>query len=326
MKRFKNILCVIETVETCKPALERAVTLAETNQADLMVVKVVERVDESSNTKEMDSTHADLQSALVSAGGQALETLVDPYRTRVAIQTNVLMGTPFLEIISEVLRNGRDLIIKTPETQDWLDRLLGCADMNLLRNCPCPVFIVKPDLLQSCRRILAAVDTDVTYPQAELESRQELNRQIFEMASSLALSDFAELHIVHAWHAIGESEMRGAFMHRPEEEILAYVEQIRQQQSANFEAFMCEMSSNLGHETMDYLKPQMHLVKGWARKEIPALAKQIEADLIVMGSVARTGVPGFIVGNTAEIILNQIDCSVLTIKPPGFATPIMVED
>jgi len=60
MKRFKNILCVIETVETCKPALERAVTLAETNQADLMVVKVVERVDESSNTKEMDSTHADL--------------------------------------------------------------------------------------------------------------------------------------------------------------------------------------------------------------------------------------------------------------------------
>ena len=35
-----------------------------------------------------------------------------------------------------------------------------------------------------------------------------------------------------------------------------------------------------------------------------------------------TGIPGFIMGNTAEMILNQIDCSVLAIKPPDFVTPI----
>ncbi len=77
---------------------------------------------------------------------------------------------------------------------------------------------------------------------------------------------------------------------------------------------------------MDYLKPQTHLVKGLACKEIPALTRRIEADLVVMGTVGRTGVPGFIVGSTAETILNQIDCPVLAIKPPGFATPITVED
>ena len=326
MKRFKNILCVVETVEACKVALERAITLAETNQANLTVVDVVELVPAGIETVEMVSTYADLQSALVSASGQALEALVEPYRTRVAIQTKVLKGTPFLEIIREVLRNGRDMVIKIPETQGWLDRILGCADMSLLRNCTCPVLIVKPAPSQYYRRILAAVDLDSTYQPAELKSRHALNLQIFEMASSLALSDFAELHIVHAWHAIGESEMRGGFMHRPEEEIFAYVEKVRQQQSANLDAFMCKVASNLGQETMDYLKPQTHLVKGWARKEIPTLTKQIEADLIVMGSVARTGVPGFIVGNTAEIILHQIDCSVLAIKPPGFATPVTVED
>jgi universal stress protein E len=43
---------------------------------------------------------------------------------------------------------------------------------------------------------------------------------------------------------------------------------------------------------------------------------------VVMGTVARTGVPGFIMGNTAETILSQIDCSVLAIKPPGFTTPV----
>ena len=86
-----------------------------------------------------------------------------------------------------------------------------------------------------------------------------------------------------------------------------------------------EVTSHLGQDVLNYLKPQTHLVKGWARKEIPALAKQIEADLVVMGTVARTGVPGFIMGNTAETILNQIDCSVLAIKPPGFVTPVTLE-
>jgi nucleotide-binding universal stress UspA family protein len=55
------------------------------------------------------------------------------------------------------------------------------------------------------------------------------------------------------------------------------------------------------------------------------LSRQLEADLIVMGTVARTGIPGFIMGNTAEAILNQIDCSVLAIKPPGFVTPVTLE-
>jgi len=52
------------------------------------------------------------------------------------------------------------------------------------------------------------------------------------------------------------------------------------------------------------------------------LAKQIEADLVVMGAVARTGVANFIMGDTAETILNQINCSVPAIKPAGFKTPV----
>ena len=63
-----------------------------------------------------------------------------------------------------------------------------------------------------------------------------------------------------------------------------------------------------------------------ARKEIPALAKQIDADLVVMGTVVRTGVAGFIMGNTAETILNQSNCSVLAIKPPGFQTPVELDE
>ena len=44
--------------------------------------------------------------------------------------------------------------------------------------------------------------------------------------------------------------------------------------------------------------------------------------LLVMGTLCRTGIPGFFIGNTAETILNQVDCSVLTVKPKGFVSPV----
>ena len=67
-------------------------------------------------------------------------------------------------------------------------------------------------------------------------------------------------------------------------------------------------------------------MKGDPRRDIPAFAKEIKADLVVMGTVARTGLSGFFMGNTAETILNQLDCSVLAIKPPGFVTPVTLDD
>ena len=113
------------------------------------------------------------------------------------------------------------------------------------------------------------------------------------MASSLALAEFAELHIGHAWNAVGEGVMRGAFMKRSEEDVIAYVEQERQNSAASLDNLMRQVAALVDQGALDYLKPQMHLVKGWARKVIPVLAKQIEADLVVMETVARIGIAGF---------------------------------
>jgi universal stress protein E len=326
MRRFKNILFVADSGLKGSDAFERAVSLTENNQASLTVVDVVERVIAGIGMSEGGPISADLQAAMVREHTQGLETLVAPFRKRIEIHIKVLTGVPFLEIIREVLRNGHDLVIRIPETWDWRDRLFGSDDMHLLRKCPCPVWLIKPQAPKAYRCILAAVDVGDEHLPAELESQRALNRQILEMASCLALSEFAELHIVHAWHAVAESAIRGAFMQTPEDDIIAYVEQVRRQCEASLDGLIREVTGNLGQDALDYLKLQTHLVKGLARKDIATLAKRIEADLVVMGTVARTGVPGFIMGNTAETILNQIDCSVLAIKPPGFVTPVTLEE
>lgn len=327
MKRFKDILCVLEPGEDCKPVLTRAVALAENNQASLTVISVLPHVTVGIGMLKGGPTIAELQEEMKKSHTQKLQRLVESYRKQVKIECKVLVGPPFLDIIREVLRNGCDLLVKMAEQQDWLSRFFASDDMHLLRKCPCPVWLIKPEAAKSYRRILAAVDVGESSPSVTQETLQSMNLQILQMAGSLALSEFAELHIVHVWEAMDESAMRhGVFMMMQEEKVKAYVEQTRQKHAGNLNALLHDLASAQENDMLDYLKPQTHLVKGLASKEIPALAKRIEADLIVMGTVARVGVPGFIMGNTAETILNQIDCSVLAIKPVGFVTPITLED
>jgi nucleotide-binding universal stress UspA family protein len=325
MNRFKNILCVVKPEETSKLVIERAVSLAQQNQATLTIVNVVRKIVAGVNMPEGGPISNELQTAVQRDHEERLKPLIAPYRKQINIDFNVLTGEPFLEIIRQVLRCSHDLVIKEPDKHDWLDQFLGSEDMHLLRKCPCPIWLIKTEKTRTRRQVLAAIDVGVDNFDGEQKSLNKLNTQILEMAGSLAISDFAELHVAHVWNAPGESSMRGAFLKTPEEQILSYVDQIRQQHESKLNQLLEELKRKLGTDVDSYISIKKHLIKGLARKEIPNLAKHIDADIIVMGTVARTGIPGFFMGNTAETILNQIDCSVLAIKPDGFKTPVELE-
>ena len=316
---------MVEPGKESDPALERAVSLAINNQAKLTVVSLASSVSASIGLPEGSEMLKDLQRATVDRHKQSISALIEPFEGKIDIESRVLIGTPFLEIIREVLRNGHDMVIKSPESLDWLDRLFSSNDKHLLRKCPCPVWVVRSDS-GSFGKVMACVDVGDSYPPKEMETRQALNQTVMELASSLAVSEFADLHVVYAWEALGESRLRsGAFMQEPEKEVDAYVERIRVHNKDLFDDFIQNVRENLGTDVADYLKPSLHMPKGGARKVIPQLAKELNADCVVMGTVARTGIPGLIMGNTAETILEQLECSVLAIKPPGFDTPVTPE-
>ena len=70
------------------------------------------------------------------------------------------------------------------------------------------------------------------------------------------------------------------------------------------------------------MSPRSHIVQGMPGRELPKVATDIKADLVVMGTVARTGIAGVVIGNTAETVLSQLQCSVLAIKPKDFVSPV----
>ncbi|WP_017222146.1 universal stress protein [Moritella dasanensis] len=325
MQRFKNIICVVTLDPSSSATLERAVVLANNNQAQLTVVEVIEKIPANINIPASILSPDKIEATIVTEHLKELTALVARWRDDIDIKIKVLVGTPFLEVIYEVLRNDYDLVIKAAESDTRLKSVVGSNDMHLLRKCPCLVWLIKSESPKSYRRILAAIDVDEQVPAEELEAKRLLTHKVLDMASSLAMSEFAELHIVHAWEALGERELRSGFLTVSEQELRAYIEKVKEQHSLSLNKVMEEVVSKLGRNTFEYLNPQSHLLKGQAHKEIPALADKIEADIVVMGTVARSGISGFFMGNTAETILNRIDCSVLAVKPPGFVTPVTLD-
>jgi nucleotide-binding universal stress UspA family protein len=149
-----------------------------------------------------------------------------------------------------------------------------------------------------------------------------MNEQLLDMGLSLALSDFSELHLVHAWQLEHESFLRSPWTNLTDEEVDAMVQDERKKHEDWLQALVTSATEALGDEVLGYLKPEIHLLQGPASHAVPRCVRELGAELVVMGTVARTGIPGFIIGNTAERILTQLDCSVLAMKPEGFVSPI----
>ena len=308
MKRFKNILLLAGGEGWKETALKRALTLAKNNKAKLNVVEVIEELPREMQMLITSMHLADLQEVAITEQSKQLERIIAPIRDKgVQVTAKVLIGTSFLEIIREVLRNRHDLVIKTARGKGGLKEILfGSTAMHLMRKCPCPVWVIKPTHHKKYLRIMAAVDPD---PSDKVKNA--LNTRIMELAISLARLEGSEFHVVHAWASL-YGEMRGGLSK-------GEVDSLARETRKMHKGRLVELLDKHAPETP---KDRIHLLKGRAERLIPALAKRKRIELIVMGTVCRTGIAGFFIGNTAEKVLQQVDCSVLTLKPDGFVTPI----
>lgn len=325
MKRFNQILCVVDSYDPSLTALTQALELAKKYQATLRVISVIKKTGAHfsffQNKEELDKV---FNKHLIEKQKE-LKELVNSHCQGVKTDTEVLVGTSFIEIIRDVLRNKSELLIKCSHNESWSERLFGSDDMHILRKCPCPVLMLKSGHLEPCINILATVDliNDDFGEEKNFRVQDQLNNSVLEYAFSFALIDSAALHIGSVWEALGENHLRySAFANLSEEKVNGYVEQAHQEYLDKLDKLSLELNSLVGKDALDFIKPTNHLVKGLPTKEIPIMTQKYNIDLIVMGTVARTGISGLFIGNTAETILDQVQCSVLAVKPNGFKTPV----
>jgi len=320
MHRFKKILFVVEADADNTAALNEAAMLAADNHASLTIVDVVDRLP------------ADLQMAITAALPDELIKLVVAERLEVTarlkamalqsgapdVESKVLTGRRFLEVIKTVQHDGHDLLVKATADEPGPGRSLSSTDMHILRKCPCPVWMVRSGGRLPCRRVLAAVDFEPDEPVSEA-----LNEAIAELASSLASRHTAVRHWVHAWRLPHEP-----FLRSPRAGLEAgAVDALLAEERDRRRRWLRELIdvSGGGLDARYDESAQMHLCEGDPKTEVPRVASELDIDVLVMGTVGRVGIPGFFIGNTAEEILKRVECSVLAIKPAGFVSPVGAE-
>lgn len=326
MYSFKNILCVVSTDDSSKLALQHAMAVAKAQQAELTLVSVIEGMPQKLELKDDSDSAKQIMNSMIAERREYLSGLVASIDGSSSIRQKVLTGTAFISIIHEVLLHQYDLVIKVAENKSRLQSLFGSLDMHLLRKCPVPLWLIKQTAPRINRRILAAVDVNDFYPEKEMISRQGLNRHTLDIAAVVAEDEQAELYVVSVWEAIAEDFMRAGVVSPTEGSVDSYVDSVSRRYQFNMHKLMDEAGLSGEQTKLPSAMVQGIFLKGAPRKKIPEFAEEIDADLVVMGTVARTGISGLIMGNTAESILNQLDCSVLAIKPPGFVSPVKLDD
>ncbi len=159
--------------------------------------------------------------------------------------------------------------------------------------------------------------TDVAKPE-ELEKlvAADRRRRLLDLAYTIAQRDSAKLHVVAAWQLWMEDSMR---RHAGDDA----VDFIRKDHEARVHKRLDELLQTPFADANDI---QLHLRQGSPASVIQSVADEIEADLIVMGTVCRTGLAGFLIGNTAETLIPDVTCSLLALKPDGFRSPVQMTD
>ncbi len=306
MRRFKNILFSPLGKHENSLAVRNISKLVTDTPAHLTLFGVVPT---PSGVRRL-LPWADIEEELLQRQRAELERQLSKWGRQVgcsSVDTVVEVGNPALSIIERVLVKGHDLVVVTTD-EDREDR---ATIRRLLRKCPCPVWVIRPTRART-QRVLAALNPD--------PEEQDLNRLIIELAASMVELNGGELHVVHAWELSGESTLRtSAFVHAPSAQI---DEMLRAEHDARQRA----LDELLSRSKVADAPWRIHLEKGPASDVVPRLAALLRINVLVMGTIARTGVRGLVMGNTAETILDEVHCSVIAVKPPGFVSPIQPPD
>jgi len=295
MNQIKTILVGVDFSECSRCALEQAVRLARWNNANLRIIHV-------------------LDPATLDVGGVDLPPEVDTVRRLHREQTiawlaewaeaagappghsrEVMNGVPLDVLLQESRSLGANLLVLGVTGESLLAHGTGTVATKCLRKAGTKVLLVHRHQAIPFRRVLACVDFS------------DLSRAAVVQAVRVAEHDHAEVHVLHIFRA--EWQRWGVRGQLPA--------------LADFERnYQAALKTSLRNFAGDVPRPGAINAIRQAKTHaagIAEYAREVGADLIVLGTKGRTNLGYVMLGSTVERLLKEIPCSVLVVRTP--ATP-----
>lgn len=312
MNNISQILSVIDPTVDDQPAMRRAAWVAANTGAELELLICYYNEYLSGNRLFDSRSLQETRREVLDGYAKYLETLAQPLRdSGLTVRTRAVWDHPLSEgIVRHAAALNADLVFKDAHHHSAISRaLLTNTDWSLIRACASPLWLVKSGALPEKPVILAAID-----PMNEHDKPAALDDEILMLSKNIAEASKAEMHVFHSYDprvAISTATANAYIpVSLPFDEI---EEQMRQQHAKRFEEII---------KYHDVPEDRAHLVSGLAHEELPALAKDLEALVVVMGAVARTPLKRLFIGSTAERTLGQLPCDMLIVKPAWFHTTV----
>ncbi len=240
---------------------------------------------------------------------QQLEALAGRIRMSGArVRTSVRWDHPaYAGIVRQVLRHKPSLLIASPTQRGRAKRFwLGRNDFRLIEACPCPVLFMKTRRPYTDAVVLAAVD-----PSHSFAKPAQLDEQIVRFGGTFATALGGALHAVYAYDPLP---------------LAALASEVPLGEAA--EAMEASAQARARKDFARALKgtritpSRRHLVPRHPIDAIESTAREMDAGIVVMGAISRSGVKRLVLGNTAERVLDRLPCDVVVVKPRHFVSAV----
>ncbi|WP_168400783.1 universal stress protein UspE [Erwinia amylovora] len=312
MTLYQNILVVIDPQQDDQPALRRAVYLNQLLGGKITCFLPIYDFSYEMTTLLSPDERVTMRKGVVIQRTEWIRGQAQAYITAgVQIDIKVVWhNRPFEAIIHEVINSHHDLVIKMTHQHDRLQAVVFTpTDWHLLRKCPCPVWMVKDQVWPEGGKALVAVNLASEEPHHD-----PLNTKLVKETLALAERvNHTEVHLVGAYPVTPIN----IAIELPDFDPDVYNEAIRGQHLLAMKALRQPFSID---------EKFTHVEKGLPEEVIPELAERLDAGVVVLGTIGRTGLSAAFLGNTAEQVIDHLRCDLLAIKPDSFVSPVAPGD
>ncbi|MDV5168365.1 universal stress protein [Photobacterium rosenbergii] len=310
---FNQLLIPIAPEQPLDESFHQAFRFANQISAQVTLLTVIEDLAELKEISRFSCTTLDLidKSTKIYHGilKEWVQVLKQEY-TNIKFQTKIRIGIPFIEIIKEANDSQATMVIlDTHREAKEKACQRGSTTLHIMRKSEVPIWSIST-APRPVKNIVAALDISN-------QDYREFNEKILALAVEFCSITGANLTVCHAWRLDSEGFLR-KWSGYDDLDIALISKKMRDDRVGRLRSLLMPYENSPIHTSIKILE-------GETRQILPKYVNEEGADLVILGSLSRTGIAGFLMGNTAESLLNEINCSVITLKPDDFTSPVLDE-
>jgi universal stress protein E len=309
---YQNILVVVDPIASEQTALKRAVELvSRLQESSKQVINITAFFSIFDFSYEMTTILSSgernsMRQMVIEEKQKWLDEITANVLPNVKVTSKVVWhNRPYEAIVSQVIEQGYDLVIKGTHQHGKLKAVVFTpTDWHILRKCPCPVLLVKDHEWPKNGNMLAALNIG-----SDEVEHSSLNNKITTQAKILASVIGANLHLVNSY---------------PGTPVNIAIE-VPEFDATEYNAVMLnhhKEAMKVHADEFNIALDNTHIHEGLPETVIESIAESLDAELVVLGTVGRTGISAALIGNTAEHVIDQLNCDVLALKPDGYVSPL----